>query len=298
MKIVLSLIVLLALLSCKSNNSQPTHEQLSSKTKKDTFIKQQDCAGSSSTQAQRRIFAAIPRLTASDIHSIYWPLLTKIGQQTNVCFEIKHHKSNVDYLAAIEAEEIDYTFMCPFQQSKHNDKYEPIIRDEKSHIKGIIVANKSSGIKQLSDIENETFVAPFGTAFGASLLNKSYLDINGIDLPVRYVKTHQNVYRIVATDPSIIGGGVFLTYQREDENLRSQLTIIAETLEFPAHPFSASTKLPNSEVQDIQQAWLNLRQDDRHASMLRSAQLTHPIPANYTRDYASIKELNLQQYLQ
>lgn len=188
--------------------------------------------------------------------------------------------------------------MCPFQQSRHNDKYEPIIRDEKSHIKGIIVANKSSGIKQLSDIKNETFVAPFGTAFGASLLNKNYLDSNGLDLPFRYVKTHQNVYRSVATDPSIIGGGVFMTYQRENENLRSQLTIIAETQEFPAHPFSASTKLPNSEVQGIQQAWLNLGQDDRHASMLKSAQLPHPIPANYSRDYASIKELNLQKYLQ
>ena len=291
------LFVFLALSSCKSIDSQSTQEQLSAKTNANTFAEKQNCAGSSSAQAQRRTFAAIPRISASDINSIYWPLLTQLGEQTNTCFEIKHHKSNKDYLEAIQAETIDYTFMCPFQQSRHNDKYEPIIRDEEKSIKGIIVVNKNSGIKDVNDIKNEMFVAPFGTAFGASLLNKDYLASNGLDLPFRYVKTHQNVYRSVANDPNTIGGGVLATYQREHANLRSQLTVIAETEEFPAHPFSASKKLPNHEIQRIQEAWLNLRQDQEQASTLERINLPNPIPANYARDYASIKKLDLQKYL-
>ena len=287
----------MALSSCKLINSQPTQEQLSASTNADTLAEKRNCAGSSSAQAQRRTFAAIPRFSASDINSLYWPLLTQLGEQTNTCFEIKHHKSNEDYLEAIQAETIDYTFMCPFQQSRHNDKYEPIIRDEKRSIKGIIVANKNSGIKDVNDISNQMFLAPFGTAFGASLLNKDYLAANGLNLPFRYVKTHQNVYRGVANDPNTIGGGVLTTYQREHENLRSQLTIVAETEEFAAHPFSASKKLPKQEIQRIQEAWLNIRQDKDQASILEKINLPHPIPANYARDYAGIKKLDLQKYL-
>lgn len=297
MKIILSLFIFLALSGCKLINSQPTQEQLLANTNADTFAEKRNCAGSSSAQAQRRTFAAIPRISASDINSLYWPLLTQLGEQTNTCFEIKHHKSNKDYLEAIQAQTIDYTFMCPFQQTRHNDAYEPIIRDEKKSIKGVIVANKNSGIKGVNDITNQTFLAPFGAAFGASLLNKDYLASNGLDLPFRYVKTHQNVYRSVANDPNAIGGGILMTYQREHENLRSQLTIIAETEEFAAHPFSASKKLPNHEIQRIQQAWLNIRQAKEQASILEKINLPHPIPANYARDYAGIQKLDLQKHL-
>ena len=298
MKLLLLLATTFALLSCGTNSPQSTLKKPSYTTKTNASFNLPSCAGSLSEQAQRRTFAAPPRLKASDIHSTYWPLLTALGKKTNICFEIKHHQKHSDYLSSLQSQIIDYSVMCPFEQARREDTYKPLIRDEKKRIKGIIVANKDSGINKINDVQNQTFLAPFGTAFGGTLLTKAYLEANGLDLPFRYVRTHQNVYRAVANDEDFIGGGVLGTYQREHENLKSQLTIIAETQEFAAHPFSASKQLPKSEHQAIQEAWMELSQDKKYSSTLEKAKITRPVPSNYANDYAAIAELGLQKYIQ
>ena len=76
-------------------------------------------------------------------------------------------------MASLQSQKLDYSFLCPFEQSRRKDKYEPIVKDEKRRIKGIIVANKDSGIDKITDIKKQTFLAPFGAAFGATLINKA-----------------------------------------------------------------------------------------------------------------------------
>ena len=94
MKLLLLLATTFALLSCGTNSPQSTLKKPSYTTKTNASFNLPSCAGSLSEQAQRRTFAAPPRLKASDIHSTYWPLLTALGKKTNICFEIKHHQKH------------------------------------------------------------------------------------------------------------------------------------------------------------------------------------------------------------
>ena len=112
------------------------------------------------------------------------------------------------------------------------------------------------------------------------------------------MKTHQNVYRGVARNSEYIGGGVNNTFNRENNELKSQLTILFETKGYPAHPFSAHNKLPLEEVKNIQNTWLEFASDPKMSHLFDPIQIKKPIKADYDRDYAQLANLDIQKYVQ
>ena len=188
--------------------------------------------------------------------------------------------------------------MNPYHQVMVKEIYQPIIRDKKRLLKGIIVINKKNKMRSIEQLDGSVLLLPAPNAFAASLLTRAYLNQKNIAFEAKYVKTHQNVYRGVARNPKYIGGGVNNTFKRESSDLRSNLSILFQTKGFPAHPFSAKSELPLEEIINVQSSWLEIAEEPKSSSLFDSIQIKIPIVAEYERDYAQLTNLGLEEYVQ
>lgn len=280
---------------CNHNHSKRIESSNESRLATNTV---KDCAGEHSADAKLRTVSIVPQFSASRIHSDYWPLLTEIGKRTNICFKLEQQKSIPSFEVGLKSGSYDYAFMNPYHQVMVSDIYQPIIRDKQRLLTGIIVTKKGSNINSVQQINGRTLLLPAPNAFGASLLTRAYLDKKNIKFNPKYVKTHQNVYRGVARDSELIGGGVNNTFNRESDELRSNLSVLVETPGYPAHPFSALKELPPEEIKNVQNAWITISKDSNSKNLFRQVQIKIPIKANYTQDYAPLKNLRLEKYVQ
>ena len=257
-----------------------------------------DCAGDQRNSAIKRTVSVVPQLTQSKIYAYYWPLLEKIGQQADICFQLKLAADIPEFERLLVSAEVDYAFMNPYHQVINKERYTPLIRDSNKLLTGIIVTSKVSSIQNLQDIDGQELYLPAPNAFGASLLVRSYLSSQGIKPSVKYVKTHSNVYRNTIMNPSSAGGGVNNTLRRENPGIREQIRIIKETKGYPAHPFSSKSILPNNEQGKVQNAWLILAKSKANFQLLNKAQIPTPIKADYEKDYQQLESLGLEKYIQ
>ena len=293
-KIILSLITLTV--GCGQQITTQQETKINPKKNQSTAIA--NCAGSKSAEAKQRTVSIVPQFSASRIHSDYWPLLTEIGKRANICFKLDQQQSIPLFEKALKEGSIDYAFMNPYHQVMFNNIYQPIIRDKKRLLTGIIVTNKQSDISSLEQLNGKTLLLPAPNAFAASLLTRAYLDKKNIYFKPKYVKTHQNVYRGVARDSELMGGGVNNTFNRENNELRSNLDILFETQGYPAHPFSARKKLPLKEIENVQTIWLDIAKEPEMSSLFDQVQIKIPIKASYSKDYAQLKDLGLEKFVQ
>jgi len=256
------------------------------------------CAGSTDPSRTLRTISIVPQFSASRIQTDYWPILTEIGKRTNICFQLEQKESIPAFEKALRAGQFDYAYMNPYHQVMTHKLYKPIVRDKKRLLTGIIVANKRSKLSSIKKLNGRTLLLPAPNAFAASLLTRSYLHNKNISFKPRYVKTHQNVYRGVAREPEHIGGGVNNTFNRESKELRSSLSVIFRTKGYPAHPFSALASLRHKEITNVQTVWLQIAEEPRLEKLFQQIQIKIPMKANYQQDYAQLKELGLENYVQ
>lgn len=287
-------LTIFSLIGCSQNTQKrPT----SLKVEKHPEIKGHSCAGSSASNAVRRRVSVVPQFSAKAIHAAYWPVLTKIGEKSNLCFELNQQQSIPEFEDALRNKKPDYAFMNPYHQVMFADSYKPLLRDKNKLLTGIIVTNSNNTADTIDDLEGRDLLLPAPNAFGASLLTRAFLDQQGIKVRPRYVKTHQNVYRGVARDQSVAGGGVNKTYQRESNDLQGRVKILAETPGYPAHPFSASKSIPSKESEMVQELWIEMAKDPDLQPLLEKVQIPSPMRADYQKDYAPLADLGLERFV-
>ena len=293
--IIISILVVLVA-SCKQNTSTIKGIEIQQTSKDDNISA--NCAGSNSETAKLRTVSIVPQFSASRIQTDYWALLNEIGLRTNICFKLIHQESIPLFEKDLKAGKVDYAFMNPYHQVMVKEIYLPIIRDKKRLLKGIIVINKQNKMSSIEQINGNVLLLPAPNAFAASLLTRAYLKHRSIPFEAKYVKTHQNVYRGVARNPKYIGGGVNNTFNRESDELKSNLSILFQTKGYPAHPFSANSNLTPEEIQNVQSSWLEIAEEPKLSRLFDSIQIKKPIVADYERDYAQLTNLGLEEYVQ
>ena len=240
----------------------------------------------------------MPQFSATTIHAAYWPVLTQIGKKANLCFELVQQESIPDFEETLRNNEADYAFMNPYHQVMFEKEYKPLLRDSKKLLTGIIVINRKSTANKLEDLDGAELLLPAPNAFAASLLTRALLDQQGIKIKPRYVKTHQNVYRGVARNTKVAGGGVNKTYNRESKDLQAEVMILQETPGHPAHPFSASKSMPLQETKAIQSLWIEMAKQPEWKPLLEKVQIPFPMRADYQRDYAPLAGLGLEHFVE
>lgn len=147
--------------------------------------------------------------------------------------------------------------MNPYHQVMVRQRYQPLVGDGATLLRGILAVRRDSPITSLQQLNGAMIAFPSPNAFAASLLIRAHLRQQGVAFTPVYLKTHSNVYRAVAIDQVGAGGGVNNTLQREPVELRERLRVLFTTPGYPAHPFSARRGLDSAlaGVEEWSPAW-------------------------------------------
>ena len=290
---LLALVALLLLWGCRT---QPPQQQRSSSAEGvEQAAPPSDCVGDQAKASQPRNVAIVPQLPPAELYSRWRPLLQQLGQRSGICFDLVVPATIPAFERGLEQGTYAYAFMNPYHQLMVQQRYQPLVRDGQTLLKGILLVRTDSAINDLPQLAGATIGFPSPNAFAASLLIRAHLHALGIPFKPDYLKTHSNVYRAVAIQQVAAGGGVNNTLKREPEELRSMLRVLYSTPGYPAHPFSARRDLPASETDRLVQAWLALAADPKAAPLLNAVQLPKPVASDHQRDYQPLQQLQLQQ---
>jgi phosphonate transport system substrate-binding protein len=290
---LLALASLLLLWGCRT--SAPQQQLSPSADGLEQVAAPSDCVGDQAKARQPRSVAIVPQLPPAELYSRWRPLLQQLGQRASICFDLVVPATIPTFEKGLEQGTYAYAFMNPYHQLMVQQRYQPLVRDGKSLLKGILLVRNDSAIKALPQLAGATIAFPSPNAFAASLLIRAHLHALGIPFQPDYLKTHSNVYRAVAIQQVAAGGGVNNTLRREPQELRDMLRVVYSTPGYPAHPFSARRDLPAAETDRLVQAWLALAADPKAAPLLNAVQLPKPVASDHQHDYQPLQQLQLQQ---
>jgi phosphonate transport system substrate-binding protein len=211
--------------------------------------------------------------------------------------EITPYNSMAQFEADIAKGAPDFVYMNPYHQAVPAKSYIPLVKD-KSPLIGILVARKGSSVSSIKDMNGKEIAFPAPNAFAASLYMRALLaEKEKLQFTPQYVKTHSNVYRSVAFDKSVGGGGVKMTLAKEPDDVKSQLIVVYETPGTASHPLAAHPRVPEALRNKLSKTILAMAGDPSAKALLTNIQLPEPVEADFQRDYLPLKKLGLEKYV-
>lgn len=261
-------------------------------------LAQADCLGNPRANQVHEVHV-VPQLTPSMLLGKWAPLLEQLGQRTGLCFELRIAASIPDFETALLAGQADFAFVNPYHEvmARKAQGYLPLVVDGKEKLSGILTVRADSPIQSLKELDGQPIAFPAPNAFAASLLIRSRLAQQGIQIQPRYVKTHANVYRAVIIGDVVAGGGVNNTLERENPSVRDQLRILHETPGYTPHPFVAHPRVARPLREAVIAAFLRLGDSESGRKLLDGIQIPSPIRADYARDYALLEWLQIEKFV-
>ena len=246
------------------------------------------------------IWSVVPQFTGVAVHRDWSPLLRAIEKDTGYHFELKMYDSIPKFEAGFARGEPGFAYMNPYHavMAKKLQGYEPILRDGKRQLTGILVTRKDSAIKNIVDLQGMKISFPSPNAFAASLYPRALLANQfGIQYTPVYAKTHSNSYRFTLLNKTSASGGVYRTLQRERPEVQNQLRVLFESPSTASHPLTAHKRIPQKVVTAVQRSILALTETTQGKAMLKAILMPEPVIANYEQDYKVLQDLHLEKYV-
>ncbi|WP_370260909.1 phosphate/phosphite/phosphonate ABC transporter substrate-binding protein [Limnobacter sp.] len=239
----------------------------------------------------------VPQFPATVLYSTWGKLVVNMD---GVHIKMVFAKDIDDFEERFMRGEADLIYCNPYHMvmAKQSQGYLPLLRDAKP-LTGILLApakGQPGHVSSLEELQGKTMLFPSPNAFGASLYMRALLtEQRGLQFSTQYVKTHPNVIRGVVRSEGAAGGMVAATFLSESEELRSKVQVLYETPPTASHPLAVHPRVPEQLRKHIQaQVLAHLRDDPATAA---SVQMSHPMLADYKRDYQPLETLGLEKYV-
>ena len=249
---------------------------------------------------KKYIWAVVPQFTGTAVHRDWSPVLKHIASKTGYSFELKIYDSIPEFEKGFLKGEPDFAYMNPYHavMAKEAQGYDPIIRNGKRLLSGIIVVRKDSVIHNVKQLEGEKLAFPSPNAFAASLYMRALLrEKEQLQFTSIYSGTHSNSYRQVLIGNVKAAGAVNRTLLKERNEVQRNLKIIYKTPGFPSHPLTVHKRVPDKVKSAVQLTLLEYGKTVVGKNRLKRILLANPIKANYDIDYLPLKLLKLDKYL-
>lgn len=237
------------------------------------------------------IMGIVPQQSPLKLMKVWNPIAKYLSTATGEEIVFKTEKSINKFEKVLYNGGYDFAYMNPYHYVIANKKqnYQAQVRATKN-IQGILVMKESDTIQKLQD-KNTKYLFPSPNAFAATLLTKYELlnqyNINVDALGnVKYVNSHDSVYKGVSRGVGDIGGGIVRTFKNiNNAKLKDSLKIVHTTKKYPSHPFAFRPDM-NHELQGrIVKALLEMPDELLKSLSVKSMKKTD------NSEYKSVKEL-------
>lgn len=237
-------------------------------------------------------FGIVPQQSASRLAQMWGPFLSELSAQTGASFQFQTTKDIPTFEACLTSGAFDIAYMNPMHYAIFSAEagYQAVVRQSDKRLKGVIVARADSEFAEISNLDGETLAFPSPGAFGASILNRSFLANEGINFEASYVNSHDSVYRAVASGLMAAGGGVTRTLNSLEPELRAQLTVIQETDGYTPHAIAVLNPAEAGVAESVQQALMAL--SDSHPELIESIGM-RGFDMAYDTDWDDVRALGM-----
>ncbi len=238
------------------------------------------------------VLGVVPQQSPLKLIKTWTPIVDYLEAATGEKIELKIERSIPTFEKVLYSGGYDLAYMNPYHYTvaHKKQKYEAKVRADKK-IVGILVASKKSGIKSVSDMKGKNFLFPAPYAFAATLLTKyELLNDHGIDVDgskkLRYVNSHDSVYKGVARGIGDVGGGIERTFNNlSDRSSKEKLVIIYRTQSYPSHPLALKPTLSPALKAKLTQALLKMPPE-----LLKALSIKRVIPTK-DGEYDAIRDI-------
>lgn len=239
----------------------------------------------------------VPQRPASQTAASWTPVLREVGQRSGQCFTLVVPATIPAFEQLLRSGNLDFAYLNPYHQllAHRWQGFVPLVRD-RTLLEGLVVVPKASPIHRIRNLQGAVVAFPAPNAFAASLLIRALLARESIRISPLYLGNHSNVYRSVALQRSQAGGGVNLTLEQERPEVRDQLRVHWTTPVFPAHPFSASGRVPAAVRSRVRDGFELLGRSPAGRRLLQEVQPDQIVRASQSRDYAPLEQLHLERF--
>jgi len=227
---------------------------------------------SGNVSAEEVSLGVVPQQSASKLARLWTPVAEYLSEKTGHNVRFVTAKDIPTFEKRLAAGDYDIAYMNPYHYTVFSQTpgYQAFARQKNKRIKGIVVVQKDSPLKNLVELKGKSLAFPSPAAFAASVLPRSHLHTEGISFTPSYVSSHDSVYLAVARGFFPAGGGVMRTFNNTDPAIRSQLKVLWTTEPYTPHALAAHHRLPSSVVEDILAAMLSMNSDHQGKELLDS----------------------------
>lgn len=243
-------------------------------------------------------FGVVPQFDARRVYAIWRPILDELQKRTGLQFTLRGSSTIPQFELEFAAGKFDFAYMNPYQVTldRNPQKYIPMLRDIGRSLHGIVVVQKDSPIKSVTELANNVMAFPAPNALGATLLIRSeFLDKHHIKVNPKYVQTHNSVYLHVALGEVIAGGGVQKTLNQQSSEVREALRIIYRSGDVAAHPITAHPRVTRNIRKKIHNALLAMSKTKQGKKLLEKVPVKKLGNASRS-DYEPLTRMNLKRF--
>jgi phosphonate transport system substrate-binding protein len=238
-------------------------------------------------------FGVVPQQSPIKLKRDWQPVIDYLEKATGDTIKLKIERSIPEFEKVLYSGGYDIAYMNPYHYVVAHKKqgYIARVRDEKNVV-GILVVRKDSGISDISMLKGKQFLFPSPDAFAATLLNKYELFKKyGINVEheekLRYVNSHDSVYKGVARGVGDVGGGVQRTFDDLDDiKAKELLTIIYKTKAYPSHPFAMKPSVSDKTKTKVVKAFMEIP-----PQLLKSLTIKHLVETKDS-DYDAVRDVS------
>ncbi|MDH5183480.1 MAG: phosphate/phosphite/phosphonate ABC transporter substrate-binding protein [Gammaproteobacteria bacterium] len=267
------------------------------------ILAEKNAAGASTATlhaAKTYVFSVVPQYPVNVLYKDWSPLLEELGKQTGFKFKLQLADSIPEFERDLLLGNYDFAYANPFHtvMAHKSQSYRPIIRDNSSRLKGILVVRKDSKIHTVQQLQDSSIAFPSPNAFASSLFMKTQLiNKEKISFQTRYAESHTNTIRYVLLGKSIAGSVVSRTLEKQRPEAKNNLRTIYQTPEILPHPILAYPSVDTEAAQRFQQGILELSKTAKGQQLLENVHMQIPVISSYA-EYKNLESLKLNYSLQ
>jgi len=244
-------------------------------------------------------FGVVPQFEPRHLATIWMPILDELASRTGLKFVLSGSPHIPEFEHDFQQGQFDFAYMNPyhFLMAFNTQGYWPLVRDGGRSLFGILVVPKTSPIRSIEALQNQTVLFPAPNALGASLLMRAELaELHHIKVKPHYVATHSSVYTNLLLGRAAAGGGVMGTLKRQKPQIQENLRIIYQTRRIAPHPVVVHPRVLSADREAVKKAFLAMGETSAGRALLAKIPIKKIIAAT-VKEYRPLQAWGLEKYV-
>ncbi len=241
-------------------------------------------------------FGVVPQQAMEKLAQNWLPLTRYLSEKTGYNIQFATAPNIPEFEKRLAAGEYDFAYMNPYHFVLFNESsgYRAIARQKNHVIRGIIVVAASLEAETLEDLAGADLAFPAPRAFAATMITRAFLDDAAPGYTATFVKSHDSVYRAVASGLLMGGGGIVRTFNEMPDEIRKKLEVLWLSPGYTGHAITVHPGVPEDIAATVQRAMIELADSETGRDILKGLGMK-ALQTAKDSDWDDVRELGLGQ---